>query len=106
MVPLKTTKRVLIWLGMCKSDVPLTTFEKATHYTLILIVIVSNVWTFAACAAFFLRFISIDLTESLYALINIVANLDIIYGSIIAYINRDKISSIFMNLSRIYEGRM
>lgn len=105
MVPLKTTKRVLIWLSMCKPDAPFTVCEKFTHYSLLLIYINSMVWTFIACLLFFIRFVSIDLTESLYALINITSSTDIIYGFIIGYINREKISMLFKNLSKIYEAR-
>lgn len=105
MVPLKTTKRVLIWLSMSTPDTPLTASEKFTHFLLILVYIFSMVGTFGACATYFVRFVSVNLTESLFALINITASTDIGYCYIMAYINRDKIGMLFKSLSNIYEAR-
>lgn len=105
MVPLKTSRRVLTWLCMCKPDVPLSAFQKVTCFSVVLVYFISMFGTFGGCAAFFIRFVSVDLTESLYALISSTASTDIVYGFIMGYINREKISMIFDNLSKIYQAR-
>lgn len=58
-----------------------------------------------ACVAsivFFIKFVSIDLEESLYAIFQIGASIVAVYIAIVAYFLQHKINGIFKGLTAIY----
>lgn len=59
----------------------------------------------AACVAFFVKFVSIVLEESLYALFQISTLSGILYSMIVVFNSRHEVKTIFDKLSTIYDDR-
>lgn len=101
MKPLVTNQKVLIWLYLCAvDDVSLRTnlAHIALGATAFLLLILGNV----ASVLFVLKFVSVDLKLSLFALYQIFAISSILYLMIAAFILRHKIHDIFAMLQEIY----
>lgn len=56
-----------------------------------------------ASAIFFLKFVSVDLNQSLYAMFQIAAYTNVTYIYIAAFLLRHKITAVFDSLTEIYE---
>lgn len=103
MEPLRTTHRVLIWLSVCSPDNSTSKTMRTAYAIFAFIVHFSNACNLTAGAVFSLKFMSIDLEQSLYASINVFGNIGIIYPCIYAaYFKRDEIRQIFEKLTTIY----
>lgn len=79
--------------------------ENTLHSAFALTVLLTSIVIISTCGAFFVKFISIDLEQSLYALTNIGGTIDKVYALIVAHFNRDKIRMIFDHLVEIYSER-
>lgn len=103
--PLETNRRVLIWLCMFLPDETASKREKLTYIVFTVCGVCTILSMLAASVTFFVKFVSIDLEESLYALVKISAYLCLTYMMIVVFILRHKISDIFEKLSTIYDER-
>lgn len=65
--------------------------------------ILANLVGLLASAAFFLKYVSIDLEVSLYGLFTVFGFGIAMYAAVIVIVNRRKIYNIFEKLSQIYE---
>lgn len=101
MNPLKTSQRVLAWLCICPFD------ESANKRTKIIIfalsIFAANLCSVAASVAFFFTFVSINLEESLYSILQIAAYFYVTYAMIMTFISRRKFNTIFEKLSKIFD---
>lgn len=106
MKPLKTSHQCLIWLCMCPAPDATTTRWQKTSYTICgFVVLISIISAFVANVMFFVRFISMDLEQSLFAVMFVAAQFGVIYMALSAIIlKRQKIQKIFKDLTIIYEN--
>lgn len=106
MKPLETNKQMLIWLYMCspnKKDSNL--LKKIYRIAFALMIFIFNLWVVTAHLAFFWKFHSTNLDESLFALTNATAFSVVMYVMIYAFFSRHETRRIFKNLSKIYSAR-
>lgn len=104
MKPLVTSKKVLILLCMCPDDKSFSIWKKIIRVVFAVMVFVLNAWVVEAHFSFFLKFMSINLAESLYAIMYAIAFFAPVYGMIIIFLLRNQIGCIFKNLSVIYDA--
>lgn len=103
MEPLKTTHRCLIWLCMCPAEETASRWQKFAYNTFGTIVLVAIISGFVANVVFCVRFISIDLERSMFAVMFVAAQFGVIYMALVAiFFKRQKINTIFKNLTIIY----
>lgn len=103
MKPLECNYRALIWLCVNPNEKNVSRWLKAIRITFALSVFVANSCAVIASIAFFSTFVSIDLEESLYSLLQIAAYIFVVYASIATFVTRRKFHKIFKDLSEIYE---
>lgn len=68
-----------------------------------LMILLAHFCAVAAGMAFFIKFASIDLEQSLYSLFNIFGDISVAYISIFLLVQRGTIMGIFHKISDIYE---
>lgn len=102
MTPLVTNKRVLVWLNLCSPDDETVEWKRIGFAFVGFIVLISTLSDMLASVAFMLKYISINLEESLYALFQIFGFGSITYAIIVTFFQRHKIREIFQGLSEIY----
>lgn len=100
--PLQTTRCVLTWLYLYPADQNTNKWKKLAYIIVSLIVFIVNVCGLAASVAFFMKFVSTDLEESIYALFQITGILPQIASMLVAFALRQKIFVIFEKLTTIY----
>lgn len=106
MKPLETNRQILIWLYMCSSsDEDWDALKKIYRIVFALTVFIFNMWVVTAHLAYFWRFWSTKLDESLYALTNATAFSVVMYVTISAFFSRHETSQIFKDLWKIYRAR-
>lgn len=105
MKPLLMNQRVLTWLCMLPMDEASTKTEKLGCIAFAIGVTLIIYSGFLASLIFFLKFVSSDLEESLYALFQVVGMFSTANAIVVAILMRHKIPSIFTNLSKIYDER-
>lgn len=105
MEPLSTTRWVSTWLSMYPAPEDSTEPQKIAYKACGLLVFLGPASFAMATLAFFLKYLSIDLESSLYALFQVLAFTSITYSFVVAFILRKKILLIFDQLSRIYDER-
>lgn len=103
MTPLKTNQRVMIWLCMCQSaEINSDTKTILLRYAFTLIVFTFMLVSLIVSLAYFVKFISINFEECLYALFQVAANFSMLNVMIVALSYRRRITDIFTKLSEIY----
>lgn len=102
MKPLRTTKRVLIWLCMCPAAARSTKKKKIAHFIFAFVIFIIILAATIANSVASLKFMSIDMTESVFTFMGSFVNLGTIYALISAYRSRQNIHKILTNLSIIY----
>lgn len=103
MTPLALNQKWLVCLNLCSVE-HVSRMEKVQRFVCICSMILGNICAIAASVAFFLKFVSINLEEALYAFSLTIAFSGGLYIILIALFTRQKISSIFVNLSELYES--
>lgn len=105
MKPLETNRQVLIWLCMCSSsEKDSNLLKKIYRIAFALVVFIFNLWVVTAHLAYFWKFWSTKLDESLFALTNATAFSVVMYVMIYAFFSRHQFRRIFKNLSKIYHA--
>lgn len=106
MIPLATNRRVLAWLCVYYDDEQIEKPEQLMQYrAFALFIFGMNVVGFAVSVAYFVKFVSIDFNDSLFALLQAFGGGNMIYISGITYMSRQKICNIFKTISTIYAER-
>lgn len=106
MKPLVMNQRVLTWLCVFPLDEAATMKEKLTCITFSIGVILTIFSGLTGSVVFFLKFVSTDLEESLYALFQIAAIFSTSNAIVVAVLMRHRIPAMFSNLTEIYEKCM
>lgn len=103
MKPLKTSQQIFALLCAHPTEEDNEKLPKicysifsATVFTLLLTAVVSSI-------AYFVKFVSIDLESSLYALFQIVATWPMLNGMSIVFFMKFKMRALFENLQNVYE---
>lgn len=102
MRPLQSTERVLIWLCLLPADKPLNPWAKLSHICLAAVVVTMTSMYLAASIAYFIRVVSTDLDESIYASFQITGILPTNVTFMVLFCMRYKIERIFNKFSEIY----
>lgn len=103
MEPLKTSNLVLTWMCMCMPNKKPNAAQRFLYVAFASIVHIANASALISCAAFFFKYVTIDLKQSLYALMNIAANFGVIYACVyVECFDRTNLNKIFKKLSKIY----
>lgn len=106
MEPLHTSRRVLTCLCICSFDKTTSMKEKSIYITLSVSIIFAEIFMLIASVVFFMKNVSTNLEESLFALLQIAGLVGSLYIMATAYISQHKIMSIFDSLSQIYTSSM
>lgn len=102
--PMAINKRVLIWLCMYPVDNPTNTRTKLFYVIFSFFIFASILSGFLSALTFFLKFVTINLEESLYAFFQVVACFSGIYMMIITILLlRSKMGEIFDEFFKIYD---
>lgn len=104
MKPLVTTTLVCRWFCICAPEDNSTTSKKIAYILLTSIAFVVTLALVAASMTFFMKNVSNDLEEALYALCQIVVHSGLLYVIIVAFFLRHKIRVIFNSLAEIYDA--
>lgn len=105
MEPLPTTKRTLIWLSICRVDSGATSKWKKIAYILFpSMCLFITLCMVAACGAFIFKFRSINLADCIYSFMVATLFINSTYIMLTAFSSRQKISTIFVQLSEIYDA--
>lgn len=104
MKPLVTIERALVWLCLCSPDKATSKWKMLVCAFLGLITFTSTLSDMLASVAFMLKFISIDMEESLYALFQIFGFGSITYAIIVTFFQRHRMRDLFRGLSKIYSA--
>lgn len=104
MIPFKTTKWTMTWLCMCPTTKSWNKRKKLIRAVLTLTIIALILCMLVAHLVYFLKFMSVNLGDSLFALMNVIAISDILYGMIVEFFLRHQIGAIFKKLSMIYKA--
>lgn len=104
-IPLKTNRWILTWLCVFPPEKNTSKWKKLAHIAFSLTVFIINAGSFFGSLAFFLKYMSVDLEQCIFALVQMIGEVNMSYVSIITFIQRDKIKAIYDDLSRIYRAR-
>lgn len=102
--PLITSQRVLTWLCVCPADENTTKLERFSYILFTFTTFFVQIILLIGSIAYFLTFMRTDMKESLYSLSQIAGSSGIMYMMIAMFFRREKISSIFTKLSKLYEA--
>lgn len=105
MEPLESTRRALIWLCVI-SDGASSIWKKMANIAFTILLLLFFVTGFITSTIFFLKFVSIDLEEALYALFQIAGTTDGLYITTVGYLIRRKINRAMESLRKIYRACM
>lgn len=101
--PLAKIQRALTWLSVCSADESASLKEKRLYMVVTFFVMASIMSILVSSSVFFIKMLSIDLEQSLYALFQmtgLIAALNIIIATLIF---RHEITNAFKNISNIFE---
>lgn len=104
MKPLYTNKQALIWLCAYSSDETPDKRSTLAHIIFTMFVIGTYVCFLSASIAYFIKYATIDLNETLYVLIQILAALPMMKALVIMIFLRDKFTTLFESLAAIYDS--
>lgn len=103
MEPLPTYCRILIWLFVCSPQENITKWKRIA-YLIFTIVNIASISSVAITSTLLLiRSKSIDLTDTLYVLFQIVPTLSMVYVILAAFLSRNNFNAIFVDLLGIYQ---
>lgn len=104
MTPFRTTKYMMIWLCLCPTTKSWNKEKKFLRVVFTLTILLLIACIIIAHLMYFSKFMSIDVSESLFALMNVIAISDTLYGLIVEFLLRDKIDDMFKEISIIYKA--
>lgn len=103
MQPLETNCRILVWMCVYPCDENTTIWMRSAHILFSVFIFVMNTTGFVFSGAYFVKYVSIDLEQSLFALLQTVGEANMLYILAITFILRHKITAMMRSLSRIYD---
>lgn len=99
MKPLETNQKVLIRLCLYPVEK-----RQLAHILLGVGVFLANLISLTSCVALLMKIVSDDLGDALYGLFQVSGFMYTTYVNIVAYFSRYKVSTIFDNLTEIYNA--
>lgn len=103
MRPLSMIQQVLVWLCMHPFRENMQKWKKCTCFAFSLVGFIVNLCTVISSVAFFLKIVSVNFEESLYALMQICPFISVLNITIATFFLRNRIGEIFEKLFNIYE---
>lgn len=104
MRPLETNRFVLTLVHVYPADESVNKWRKGAYAFFGVFVILLNFSAFLMSGSFFLRHVSIDLEQALFALVQMPVSASLSYIALTTFLLRHKITAIFDRLSTIYES--
>lgn len=104
MKPLYTNKQALIWLCAYSNDEPSEKRHAFAYIAFTMFVMGTYICFLSASIAYLIKFAMIDLNETLYVLIQILAALPMMKALIIMIFLRKKFAALFERLATIYDA--
>lgn len=101
MRPLSTPQTIFLLFCVWPADE--VGWKKIACVTFTIANILANAVGLLASAAFFWKYVSVNLEVSLYGLFTVFGFAIAMYAAIIAFLSRHKMHNIFVRLSKIYE---
>lgn len=101
MKPFFTTQRVLVWFVVCPADKNSNRWKKIAYHIFTLVTFFSILFAYFA---YFVKFKSIHLDTSLYAVLMSIFVSGLIFLSMVMFAYRHKISNLMNKLSDIYNS--
>lgn len=103
MIPLVSLQRVLTRMCLCPFPDGTSKLTKIKSISLVSILIFCEFNCAITSIAYYMKFMLIDLKESLFSLFQIAAAVGVVYQIFIALFSKRKILGIIQGLNRIYE---
>lgn len=103
MEPFAEYRKLLTWYCVYQAAKNISKLAKSLHIIFCACVFLGNICATISSTIYFLKFLSIDLGSSLYALFQITSTGSGAYGIILLLVIRHKITTNFENLSKIYK---
>ena len=103
MIPLETNRRILTWFCVYqRENVQMEERERLMHRAFALFIFAMNSIGFIVSVAYFVKFVTIDFEEALFALLQLCGEGNMMYINVITFMLRRKITDIFNAISAIY----
>lgn len=103
MKPLEFQQQIFTWIYLCSPDEVTSVWKKIIYFILFVIVFLGNFTSGAGALAFIIKYVSVDLENSLYAVFQLCAVGSVSYIFIAAFFLRYRINDIFKQLTEIYD---
>lgn len=103
MKPLATNEQALIWLRAYTAPKQIAKWKKTANTMFALFALMSGLAALSASAAFFVRFVSTDLADSLNAAFQMSASFPMSYTIVATFFLRHRTTAFFSHLAEIYE---
>lgn len=103
MKPLATNQQVLLWLGLYPFDEETSNSRKIRSIGVGSLYFGIGLSACVSCEIFFMKHVTTNLEDSLYALGQSLVYWNILYLTTFAFVQRYKIAAIIENLAKIYE---
>lgn len=105
MVPLKTNRRVLTWLCVYPDDESANKRWKLAYIIFSCVVLETSLFSIGASVAFLLNYGAVDAEQSLFAFVQIVGIMSMVYVTVITHFQRHRITALFDDLTEFYGMR-
>lgn len=102
MKPLLSIQRSMIWACFCRENENEDKWRKRAYILFSCTSIVFSAFAFGVSVAFLVKYLSIDLEESLYAVFQIFAAILMIYTFIVGFFSKNQINVIFKSLAELH----
>lgn len=104
MRPLEIQQQIFTWIYLCSPNEVTSIWIKIIYFILFVIVFLGNFTSWAGALAFIIKYVSVDLENSLYAVFQLCAVGSVSYILIAAFFLRFRINDIFKQLTEIYDA--
>lgn len=105
MNPLVTNRRVLTWLCIYPAREGTTRRQKRMFIAFSLVSATTIMWCFLSGLAFFMKYVTIDLEMALQSVFILCSAFGALYVQVVLLLSRQKIKSLFDQLTDIYDKR-
>lgn len=100
--PLIKYREFLVWYSVYPADENTPKWKKCAHIMSSCLICFIHLIATECSVAYLIKYLSVDLEKSLYAILQIVACFSAFYACIVMWLTRQKVTKMFENLSKIY----
>lgn len=104
MKPLAILRNVLTWMSVLPTDEHTSKWQRVVLKIIPMLLISGILSSLTSSSVFFWKFVSIDLEVSLYALIQVMGQLNMFNIVVVTLLSRHKIQAMFSNLDNIFNA--